>query len=359
MVEVAARLVSRASELNEELSRAPSLVALAHSDPRLDPAYCFLRAAAKRGGAIAAVVYHGARPLGCLYAIEDCIRGTRSGMFSIGDRTGAGLVLAASEHQRLVFNRGLRALLSLARAHTVQISALHSTFGAHGLASALDEVSDHHTVTTRHSEYALPNRLPLPGSWTAFLATVGPDTRRNLRRYPSRAARSGITFWPEIDAATFRCAFDSLRLHANRWDGLDPRDARTHAGEVIRVGLRSADEGWLSVLAGWRHGERAYIATQINHGSHPQMSLSMVLRAWLIQALIDRGIREIVFLDGCAGALQLSCVEERIERAHLVVHTPLADLSRGALRVLWPRLAHRIFREEPAPLRWRPRPRSA
>lgn len=92
----------------------PSLVGLAHSDPRLDPAYLFLRAAAKRGGAVGAVVSDHGETVGCLYAIEDCIRGTRSGIFSIGDRTGAGLLLASPAHQRLVFHYGLGALLSLA-----------------------------------------------------------------------------------------------------------------------------------------------------------------------------------------------------------------------------------------------------
>jgi hypothetical protein len=155
--------------------------------------------------------------------------------------------------------------------------------------------------------------------------------------------------------ATFHCAFESIRPHANRSDGVDPRDLRICADNAIRVGLHSAEEGWLSVLAGWRHGARAFIATQMNHGGMPQMSLSMVLRASLIQVLIDRGVGEVVFLDGCAGALQLSCLEEPIERAHIEVHTPLADLSRRALKVLWPRLANRIFREDPAPLLWRPR----
>jgi hypothetical protein len=359
MAEVAARLVYRASELNDLLARAPSLVALGHLDPRLDPAYLFLRAAAKRSGPAVAVVTEQGRPVGCLYAVEDCIRGTRSGMFSIGDRTGAGLLLASPAHQRLVFHHGLRALLSLGRVHTMQINALHTTLGAGGLASAIDEVAGHHPMTARHSQYTLPNRLRLPASWPAFLMTVGPDTRRNLRRYPHRAAQAGITFHPEIDAQTFHCAFESLRPHAMRWDGLDPRHARCHARDAIRVGLHSPEDGWLSVLAGWRHGDRAFIATQMNHGGLPHLSLSMVLRASLIQTLIDRGVREIVFLDGCAGALQLSCVEEPIDRARVEVHTPLADLSRGALRVLWPRLAQRIFRDEAAPLRWRPQPQRA
>jgi hypothetical protein len=280
-------------------------------------------------------------------------------MFSIGDRTGAGVLLASPADQRLVFHHGLRALLCLARIHTIQINALSATFGVDGLATAIDEVGDYQSITARHSQYSLPNRLRLACSWSAFLATVGPDTRRNLRRYPARAAQAGVTFQPEMDAPTFASAFDSIRPHALRWDGVDPRGARCHAREAIRVGLHSREHGWLSVLAGWYHGDRAFIATQMNHGGLPQLSLSMVLRASLIQTLIARGAREIVFLDGCAGALQLSCIEEPIDRARLEVHTALADLSRGALRVLWPRLAHRIFRDEPAPLRWRPHSRTA
>jgi hypothetical protein len=355
MADAATRIVYRASELRHALERAPSLLALAHGDPQVDPAYLFLRATAKRRGAVAAVVYQDAQPVGCLYAIEDRIRGARSGMFSIGDRTGAGVMLAAPAHQRLVFRRGLRALLSLGRVHTVQVNAVETTFGEHGLARAVADVATGHQATTRHTQYTLPNRLQLKSTWDEFLSTLGPDTRRNLRRYPRRAVRSGIAFKPEIDSATFRRAFESIRPHANRWDGVDPRHLALCGPDAIRVGLHSTEDGWLSVLVGWQHGERAFIATQMNHGGLPHLSLSMVLRASLIQALIDRGIREVVFLDGCAGALQLSCVQEPIERAHIEVHTPLADLSRRALRVLWPRLANRIFRDDPAPLLWRPR----
>jgi hypothetical protein len=355
MADVATPIVYRAAELSNALEHAPSLLALAHGDPRVDPAYLFLRAAAKHCGPVAAVVYENAQPVGCLYAIEDRVRGARSGMFSIGDRTGAGVMLAAPAHQRLVFRRGLRALLSLARVHTVEVNAVKATFGELGLARAVAEVASQHHVTTRPSQYTLPNRLQLKSTWNEFLSTLGPDTRRNLRRYPRRAAQAGIAFKPEIDAATFRSAFDSIRPNANRWDGVDPRHLALGGSDAIRVGLHSAKAGWLSVLAGWRHGERAFIATQVNHGGFPHMSLSMVLRASLIQTLIDRGVREVVFLDGCAGALQLSCIEEPIERTHIEVHTPLADLSRRALRVLWPRLANRIFRDDPAPLLWRPR----
>ena len=95
MADAATRIVYRASELSDALERAPSLLALAHGDPQVDPAYLFLRATAKRRGAVAVVVYEDAKPVGCLYAIEDRIRGARSGMFSIGDRTGAGVMLAA------------------------------------------------------------------------------------------------------------------------------------------------------------------------------------------------------------------------------------------------------------------------
>jgi hypothetical protein len=356
MADGGARIVYRASDLTAVLDGAPALAALARDDPRVDPAYLFLRARAKRGRAVVVVVHTDGRPVGCLSAIEDCIRGTRSGMLSIGDRTGAGLVLAEPQHARDVFYRGLRGLLQMHRVHTVQINAVRSTFGSEGLADAMAGLPSHHQVTTRLTHYTLPNRLELTDSWEEFLKTLGPDTRRNLRRYPRRAERLGIAFESHIEPTTFRGAFDCLRRHADRWDGLDPREARVDPRNEIRVGLRSDEDGWLSVLAGWRHGERAYIATQMNHAALPQLSLSMVLRASLIQHLIEGGVREVVFLDGCAGALQLSCVEEPIERARIEVHTPLADLSRQALTVFWPRLANRIFRDDPAPLLWRPRP---
>src|SRR5579862_231372 len=108
MAGFAVAIVYGAASLDGALARAPELVALAHSDPRVDPAYLLMRATAKKSGAVAVIVSEHDRPIGCLYAIEDRIRGARSGMFSIGDRTGAGLVLAAPKDRRLVFQHGLR-----------------------------------------------------------------------------------------------------------------------------------------------------------------------------------------------------------------------------------------------------------
>ena len=333
------------------LEQAPLLAARAAHDPRLRPEYLFARSARRGRTPVVVVVRRHDIPIGVVYAIEELIARIPSGALFLGDRCGAGLLVALPADRDLVLRAGLERLVSVPRVHTLVLNypRPHSPADTdgNGVPAALHALP---TASVHAGDYNLPNRLPLAASWPAFLDSLGPDTRRNMRRYPRRATETGMQYVPDLAPQEFRAAFESLRRHANRWDHVDPTLALAGSADSLRVGLRSADGQWVSVLCGWRHGERAFALTQLNDARSPRASLSMVLRAALIEDLIRRGVRELVFLDGCAGALKVTCRPEPVRRALVDVRTARGRLAESIVSRIWPRLAERLWTGRPQDL---------
>jgi hypothetical protein len=71
----------------------------------------------------------------------------------------------------------------------------------------------------------------------------------------------------------------------------------------ILVGLRRNSGEWISLAGGWYDGERVVLNMQLNDRACARESISLVLRSYLIEQLINRGIRELVFLAGTSPPL--------------------------------------------------------
>jgi len=148
--------------------------------------------------------------------------------------------------------------------------------------------------------------LPLPARYDAFLESVGADTRHNFRRYRRRSEAAGHRYVEEVPFADFEKAahylFDQSAIEMDQ-SALD-RALRivSAVNRPFLTGLRGCGE-WLSIAAGWYELNRAVLFVQMNSDKrHGRSSLSVVLRGYLIEMLIERGIGEIVFWGG-AGAL--------------------------------------------------------
>ena len=71
----------------------------------------------------------------------------------------------------------------------------------------------------------------------------------------------------------------------------------------ILVGLRRSSGEWISLAGGWFTGDRAVLNMQLNDRTYGRESVSLVLRSYLIEGLINRGIREVVFWAGTSPPL--------------------------------------------------------
>lgn len=85
----------------------------------------------------------------------------------------------------------------------------------------------------------------------------------------------------------------------------------------ILIGLRERGGEWISLAGGWYIGDRAILNLQLNNLRVGRESISLVLRSYLIEALIDRGFRGLLFWGGAAGPLSFYSVSPELFRAYV------------------------------------------
>jgi hypothetical protein len=153
--------------------------------------------------------------------------------------------------------------------------------------------------------------LRLPGSYEFFLRQFGKHTRRNFRYYRRAFEAAGGQYVGDLTLEDFRRA--ALRLGSKdvvgaSANGLDR--ALKMLGSVKRpllTGLRINGE-FVSVLGGWHEPDRTTVFVQLNDDrDHARMSLSVVLRAYLIEELIGQGIPILLFWAGVGDPYLRQC----------------------------------------------------
>jgi hypothetical protein len=74
--------------------------------------------------------------------------------------------------------------------------------------------------------------------------------------------------------------------------------------QPFACGLKDRDGEWLSIAAGYQTGSGYTMLLQLNNDLEMgRYSLSMVLRGFLTEFMIDSGLRELTFWAGVGGAL--------------------------------------------------------
>jgi hypothetical protein len=86
---------------------------------------------------------------------------------------------------------------------------------------------------------------------------------------------------------------------------------------AIMIGLRASNGDFVSVAGGFHDGRRAIVVMQLNDRAFIRASLSLVLRSYLIENLIERGSRELVFWAGSSAPLSAYCVSPELWIAHI------------------------------------------
>jgi hypothetical protein len=149
--------------------------------------------------------------------------------------------------------------------------------------------------------------LELPRTYNEFLAKVRRPTRHNLYRYRRRSELAGNEFCPDQPFTDFCAA--AKRLFPK--SAYPPSNARFQqflgmieaSSSRFLIGLRRRAGDWISLAGGWYVGDSAFLALQLNDHTCGRESVSLVLRSYLIEQLINRGIREIVFWNGTSPPL--------------------------------------------------------
>jgi hypothetical protein len=280
-----------------------SLATLRHSlgeqDVLTDPLH-FLAAtdAARRSCSVAC--WQGDELIGVVFATAHYALGIPSGYAIAGDFTGRGSLLCHPEHQSLVVESAVRCMLEHG------IHSLHLR-----ISPAAEEQPGLRNLPAKQLRESVPgDRLALPGSFDQFLASLGSNTRRNIRRYTSRAAEAGIVFADTISSTEYASA--SRRI--NRRNGFsagsrrfarDQRLVELHRGE--HFALRNRNGEIVAALRGVSRNGRFHVLSQTNDASLAEFSLSLVLRGLTIEKLIATGHTEIQFMGGSSPSLSRLC----------------------------------------------------
>jgi hypothetical protein len=150
--------------------------------------------------------------------------------------------------------------------------------------------------------------LPLAPAYDSFLNGLGSRTRRNMRYYRRRSEAAGNYFVDSLSVAEFHSA--AAKLISAGGVGADEEGQQRALRRIevldqpMLVGLRDRTGRWLSILAGWYDPTDATVFYQLNDDRrHPQDSLSIVLRGYLIEQLIASGKRNLFFWGGVGGSL--------------------------------------------------------
>jgi hypothetical protein len=150
--------------------------------------------------------------------------------------------------------------------------------------------------------------LRLAPSYEEFLSGLGGHTRKNFRYYRRKFEADGHTYVPNVPLRDFCKGAQSL-IRKGVVGASQDRGERflamlERARRSILVGLRHKDGSWLSLLGGWFEGSQPLLLFQLNSDiDHSRASLSIVLRGYFIEQMIEMGARSLIVWGGTRGPL--------------------------------------------------------
>ncbi len=150
--------------------------------------------------------------------------------------------------------------------------------------------------------------LSLPGTYEQLLLSFGSTTRHNFRHYRRRFETAGHAYLQNLSPDELRLAALALEPKCSKPCRLDSIDRVVRmagaADRPLAVGLKHRDGEWLSVIGGVCTPASAVLMLQLNNDrDFPRDSLSLVLRAYLIESLIQQGMKEFIVWGGTAPPL--------------------------------------------------------
>ncbi len=277
-------------------------------DASLTPAYFLASLESNERPRVVACYQYG-ELVGVLYASELCLLGIATGFLFGGDQMGRGLVLASVEREKIILTAACAFLLEN---------------GQHGMrlnwTPRLPLLPDELRLPQKSARLRCKLDVHPEGDWLrleptyeGFLARMGSHTRRNLRYYRRKVEALGFTYSGALGADELTGALRSLNQVADypiSQARLD-RDRRFFAafGTPVIAGLRDSGGNFISLVTGFISGRELHILTQLNGEGKElrKLSLSLVLRGYLIEDFIQRGFTSVHFIHGSSPMLGRFC----------------------------------------------------
>jgi hypothetical protein len=264
-------------------------------------------------------------PTGAIHAYE-----RRVGMWRTGIYDGALLLSSATSSAQT--HLSLDALApALVDVDAITLRIIEPT--------APTQAADPSIAGKNVQSYTMQEVMPLADTYDGFLHRLGKHTRRNIVHVRDRAKRDAIKF-SFATAALVDNSRISVLAKLNMPRPIKPRRLlKTMQFVAAQPRPFQADLSQLldrpfSVTGGFIEGDLALMAYQINDRIFRDLSPSLLLRSFLVQALIERGVRYLAFVGGCAGLLYHQCSPVAAAESLIVRRTFLARTKRLACRLI-------------------------
>lgn len=316
---LAATIVSASAEI---LELTPFVYSLVEEPGMITPRFFLASVLSQCWKPRVVVVSRGPRIAGLLYCKERVVAGVATGIV-FGDDTLGAMIVARPGEEDSVLHCAVEALLE-------QVIALRFRVGSDLLVPMEGTKAEAHIYSCRVEHHA---HLELPRTYDEFLARVGPSTRHNFRRYRRRSEAAGNEYSPDLEYSEFCAAarglFPNSSFATSKRDlerALDMISAIPMPSRLL-IGLRRANGEWISLAGGWYDGSRAILNMQLNDRRIGHDSVSLVLRSYLIEVLVKREFREIIFWAGASAPLSsyttrreefVACVDAQSHRWRMV-----------------------------------------
>jgi hypothetical protein len=254
------------------------------------------------------VVRRASKVVGIVYATERKLAGFRTGLIFADARLGP-IIVSKPEEREAVWRTALSYLLTRKTVLGVRLAVPFTDYELYAGETIVRPIG---AVASYRDEERSNAILRLGPSYGEFLSQLGPHTRRNFRYYRRQFEKNGHAYVEPMTIQEFHAAALELTGKSSIWEQrtileFNARICST-VDRPILVGLRACSGEWLAILAGWYNRDQPSLYFQMNRDQDYRTdSLSIVLRGYLIESLIQRGFQHIVFLYGVKGPLMRYC----------------------------------------------------
>jgi len=291
----------------EDISRLSDRVQhLVRGRDTLDPRFYLASISRNSWSPKIVVVFRGQDVAGAVYAKERTIGGIPTGLIFIDTALDTLLTddslsreqLFEKAIQRLLANWRIRGLRLFIPPDGAEHRAAESVIKSRSLDGSCAAANNHVF-------------LRLPASYESFLGQFGKHTRRNFRYYRRAFVEAGGEYMGDMTLEEFRRA--ALRLGSKDVVGANAEGLNRALNMLAAVkrplltGLR-IDGKYVSVLGGWHEPDRTTVFLQLNDDrDYAKLSLSVVLRACLVEELIGREVPILLFWAGVGDPYLRQC----------------------------------------------------
>jgi len=271
-------------------------------DTLRDPGF-FLASVSKGWRPRVVVVHNGTELTGVLYAKERNVSGRNLGLV-YADLSFGSLLLGNRSVQEDTFRVALETLLAHPRTCGIRLRILR---GGPEVASVRKLLASRR-LDVRFSRVKDHVSLSLPDTYERLLQGFGSTTRHNFRYYRRCFEAAGHCYVDGLSLDELRSAAVYLEPRCGRigQQGSIERWLKmvAAADRPLAVGLKHRNGEWLSVVGGVYRPGAALLLLQLNNDrDFPRESLSVVLRAYLIETLIRQGIKKFIIWAGTSPPL--------------------------------------------------------